>query len=324
MNARLAIVFLGANLASGLRLKFDDNHDGSGSGDAPGKFALHCSKQPNEPTECGPQNRFSFDEMRATLGEFKDIWAKHPGGGKLSVNHQFAEWFLVKTLKPTAIIESGVLHGQATWAMRQAAGPDARIFSFDPVDQTSKGFRDSSPNTKYLTGSDWKDLGVIDWDALGLSKADRANAVVILDDHQIFFDRFETLRKLGFRHVFVEDNNMYGFGNTSPNFFCTKAELYKETYVDQTPEVIYKSALTKSATLENNPAMRRIVTWAEHAKNLETVHSNLKSYFEFPAVYDMCNKRPALLKKEELSQYGLPSGDSDYEHRYPPYFEIKQ
>lgn len=321
MNVQLVcILCLGANLAFGLRLKFDDNLEG----DAPGKFALHCGKQPNDPTECGANDRFTFAEMKATMAEFKDSWARHPGGGKLSVNHNFAEWFLVKTLKPSFIVESGLLHGQSTWGLRDAAGPDAKIFSFDPVDQTSKGFRDSNPNTKYVTGSTWKDLSTIDWEELGLSKEDRANAVVILDDHQIFFDRFKTLKELGFRHVFVEDNNIYGFGNTAPNFFCTKAELYKDTYINQTPDVIYKSSLTKSAMTASNPAQWRTVTWAEHAKNTEYVRTNIKTYFEFPAVYDMCSKRESLLKKDELGQYGLPSGDADYEHRYPPYFEIVQ
>lgn len=218
-------VFLGANLAFGLRLRFDggETTDHDGNGDKPsGKLALHCSKQPNFATECGVMDRFSHDEMRASLSAFKDVWARHPGGGKLSVNHQFAEWFLVKTLKPSVIVESGLLHGQSTWGLREAAGPDARLFCFDPVDQTSQGFRDSNPKTKYLTGGDWKDLSAVDWDAIGLSKEDRANAVVILDDHQIFFDRFKTLKELGFRHVFVEDNNQYGFGNTSPNFFLHK------------------------------------------------------------------------------------------------------
>jgi len=327
MKAVLAFIFLA--FSRGLRTKRSGQ---SKRIEAPAPGSKECHKQPNKPTECGRNERWSHEELRATLTEFKDIWARHPGGGKLGINHQFAEWFLVKTLKPSHIVESGLLHGQATWALREASGPDTPIFSLDPFDQTNKGFRDQNKNTKYITNNDWKDLTLMDWDAL-IPRKDRNNTLVILDDHQSFYDRFEGLKTLGFRHVFVEDNNAYGFGNTSPNFFCTKPELYKDVYKKFTPDVYYKSPWPtvngKDQSLHEfdpTPQYGRKITWEDHAANAKWVYENMKTYFEFPAIFDFCEQRPSVLKVQELSNYGLPAkaNSASYGHRYPPYIEIMQ
>lgn len=330
MRALFSVFLVGS--ASALRLQQNLQFDTDSDTNSDTGFQKSCKKQPSIPTECGQNDRFSLEELHAALPEFKDIWARHPGGGKLGVNHQFAEWFLVKTLKPSHIVESGVLHGQATWGLREAAGPDTPIFSMDPVDQTSKGFRDKNPNTKYVTGSDWKDLSLVDWDAL-IPREDRKNTLVILDDHQSFYDRFKALKELGFRHVFVEDNNIYGYGNTSPNFFCTKADLYKDVYKSKTPDVYYKSPWPTVSgqdqilhAFDPTPQYGRTVTWEAHGENQKWVQENMKHYFEFPAVYDFCQQRPSMVKVEELANFGLPgkSSISTYDHRYPPYFEIVQ
>lgn len=335
MNVLLTIFLIGSTSALKWKQRTENTLESDTEEGKPG-MNPGCRKQPNTPTECGPNDRFSFEELRAALPEYKDIWARHPSGGKLSVNHQFAEWFLVKTLKPSHIVESGVLHGQATWALREAHGPDGKIFSLDPFDQTAKGFRDKNPNTKYITGNDWKDLGVLDWDAL-IPREDRKNTLVILDDHQSFYDRFKALKELGFRHVFVEDNNAYGNGNTSPNFFCTKVDLYNSTYAklpngpNPWPNVYYKSPWqtvnAKDQILHEfdpTPQYGRLVTPEEHAENMKYVQENMKSYFEFPAIADTCEKRPSLVKFEELQTYGLPGKRDVYPHRYPPYIEISQ
>lgn len=304
-----------------------------------GKDALgHCTKQPTVQTECGANDRFSFAEMQALLPEFQKVWDKRPGTkkqNKLGANHQFAEWFLVKALKPTAIIESGVWMGGATWGLREAAGPSTPIFSFDPQDKVSggKGFRDPNPNAKYFLAQDWKDVTEADWDSL-IPRKERASALVILDDHQIFFDRFKALKELGFGHIFVEDNNKYGWGNTSPNFFCTKAELHKQGYAHwNIKDCLYNSpwgnvTQAKEAGVHAaKPLQSRILTWEDHEKNSKWVQENMKTYFEFPAIFDVCQRSPSLLKDSaELANLHFSSDTKDgylYDHRYPPYIQVK-
>jgi len=305
-----------------------------------GKAAEHCKKVPTPQTECGPNNRFTDAELKAMIPQFKDAWAKRPGGDKarkifkLGLNHQFAEWFLVKKLKPSAIVESGVLHGGATWGLRDAAGPNTPIFSFDPQDLTKEGFHDTNPNTKYFLKDNWKDISLADWDSL-IPKEKRSSALVILDDHQIFYDRFKQLKELGFRHVFIEDNNRYGNGNTPPNFFCTKSELHKKAYMMwNISDAFYNSPwgdinqVKQAGQHAAKPLQERTLTWEEHEKNAKWVRENMKTYFEFPSIYDVCQSRPSLFKDaEELGSIGLSTKTNDgylYDHRYPPYVEIAQ
>merc|ERR1719235_1116849 len=106
MQVKLLLLLVGSTSALRLAQKVTFDTDVESDG------ANGCRKQPNDPTECGTNDRWSFEELRAALPEYKSIWARHPKGGKLGPNHQFAEWFLVKTLKPSHIVESGVLHGQ--------------------------------------------------------------------------------------------------------------------------------------------------------------------------------------------------------------------
>jgi len=187
----VVLALICALTASGLRFKFDDTDEGAPKS----KVASHCAKQPDTPTECGTQDRWSHEELKAELSNFKGAWARHPGGTKMGANHQFAEWFLVRALKPSAIVESGVLQGGSTWGLRDAAGPDTPIFSFDPTDQTSKGFHDENPNTQYYMNENWKDVSLANWDAL-IPQANRSTALVILDDHQSFLIGSSSLRTL--------------------------------------------------------------------------------------------------------------------------------
>lgn len=306
--------------------------DGEGSLDK--KPGSKCMKQPDEPTECGPQTRFSNVELKAELSNFKDAWARHPGGTKMGVNHQFAEWFLVRALKPSAIIESGVLHGGSTWGLRDAAGPDTPIFSFDPTDQTKLGFHDQNPNTQYFMNENWHDISLANWDVL-IPQVNRSTALVVLDDHQIFFDRFKQLKDLGFKHIFIEDNNKYGYGNTSPNFFCTKGERYKEAYSKWgISGVLYNSPWGDVKDLKSargraaDPLQKHEITWEEHNKNADWMRNNMKTYFEFPAVWDVCQLRatPSIISDpKELVLFGLPANKDDafnYDHRFPPYVQI--
>jgi len=330
---------------SSLKIQLDpDTTSGMEFANAPAgldaKTKAHCLKQPTPQTECGKNDRFTTAELKAGMAEFKEFWATRPknndkkAGFKLGANHQFAEWFLVKTLKPTAIVESGVLGGGATWGLRNAAGPDTPIFSFDPQDLTGQGFHDSNPNTKYFLAGDWKDISVADWDSL-IPKEQRSSALVILDDHQIFFDRFKVLKELGFRHVFIEDNNRYGNGNTPPNFFCTKSELGKDAYkMWGITDAFYNSPwgniteAKQAGVHAARPLQARTLTWEEHEKNAKWVRENMKTYFEFPAIYDVCQSQPSLFKDaNELKNIGMSTSIHDgkyYDHRYPPYVEIAQ
>merc|ERR550537_1108308 len=80
----------------------------------------------------------SQDELKAFVPSFAGELAAQlhmfPKHCCMGTNHQFAMAFLVKKLRPAVIIESGVAAGQGTFLLRNAAGPDTRIFALDPGD----------------------------------------------------------------------------------------------------------------------------------------------------------------------------------------------
>merc|ERR1719171_3336221 len=109
----------------------------------------------------------------------------------MGVNHMFALHFLVDTLKPAAIIESGVAAGHQTFMLRATAPLGAKIFSIDPGDPyTSYKFgsfgawKDFSGLTTYFTGPMFQDFATIPWETVIPDRKVRESTLVILDDHQ--------------------------------------------------------------------------------------------------------------------------------------------
>merc|ERR1719387_2857643 len=109
-------------------------------------------------------------KFRAFLDKQKAILPMHCCMG---VNHMFALHYLVDTLKPSAIIESGVAAGHQTFMLRETAPPGTKIFSLDPGDPLfsyGKGsygsWKDLSGLTTYFTGPLFKDFAQIEWDVV--------------------------------------------------------------------------------------------------------------------------------------------------------------
>jgi hypothetical protein len=131
-----------------------------------------------------------------SIDEFSKLYAKRPidnNDGGMKSAHMLASWFIVKTMKPKYIIESGVWKGLGTWLFEKAS-PDTKIISIDPV----PAFREyTSPNATYQT-TDFLDT---DW-----SHLPKDDTLLFFDDHQNFIKRLKHAKSLGFKHVIDEDN----------------------------------------------------------------------------------------------------------------------
>jgi hypothetical protein len=71
--------------------------------------------------------------MLAALPEFSDIYERRPirdNKGGMRAPHCFAAWFMLRKLRPTAVVESGLWRGQGTWLIEQAC-PDADLYCID-------------------------------------------------------------------------------------------------------------------------------------------------------------------------------------------------
>ncbi len=161
---------------------------------------------------------FDRDAMRAAIPEFLDLHARRPiedNRGGMRAPHLFATWFMVRALRPTHIVESGVFKGLGTWLLEQAA-PEAQFFCIDP----DPGVRVySGVRATYLT----EDFARIAWDA------PRETTLLFFDDHQDELRRVQEARKLGFRHLIFEDNYPPGRGDC----FSLKQALMGEQRRDE-------------------------------------------------------------------------------------------
>jgi hypothetical protein len=139
---------------------------------------------------------WSRDAMISQLREFAELYdtrpIRHNVGGMRSP-HMFLTWFLLRSLRPTTVVESGVWLGLGTWLIEKAC-PDARLYCLDPV---LDRLRYRSKSASYIQ----KDFTEIDWTTIP-----RGETVLFFDDHQNAYERVRAAKWFGFRHLIFEDN----------------------------------------------------------------------------------------------------------------------
>ncbi|MBF8271543.1 MAG: hypothetical protein HW380_648 [Magnetococcales bacterium] len=142
-------------------------------------------------------------ELVEALPEFAELYQQRPireNMGGMGAPHMFAIWFILKKLKPKAIIESGVWYGQGTWFFEHAC-PDAQIHC---IDINLDRLRYRSPRAYYFN----KDFSQLDWTGLP-----REQTLLFFDDHQNAYERVKTAHWFGFSHLVFEDNYIPGQGD---------------------------------------------------------------------------------------------------------------
>jgi hypothetical protein len=132
----------------------------------------------------------------ATVAAFRDLIATCPvrqkRGGN-GFNGALQIYAVVRALRPSVIIESGVFRGLTTWLMRQAA-PDATILCFDP-ELGNLHYRDG--RARYSTE---------DWSRADLSGIDLVDALAFFDDHISQARRIVEASDRGIRRILFDDN----------------------------------------------------------------------------------------------------------------------
>ena len=139
---------------------------------------------------------WNLADIAAQWEKFKSVYRQAPvldNAGGMKAPHAFASWFMLKSLQPRTIIESGVWKGQGTWLFEQAC-PDARIISLD-VNFSNLEYR--SPNADYVQS----DFSLVDF-----LDTDKRSAICFFDDHQDQFQRLLQMRWKGFATAIFEDN----------------------------------------------------------------------------------------------------------------------
>ena len=76
---------------------------------------------------------FNKDNILKHLDEFIQLYKERPiknNGGGMKFPHMLGFYFLLKTLKPEFVVESGIFKGQSTWLIEKTL-PNAQILSID-------------------------------------------------------------------------------------------------------------------------------------------------------------------------------------------------
>lgn len=285
-------------------------------------FHAGCRMSTDWPTNCPQGNdHWSVDELKMAMPEFAKLYAKRPiqnNRGGMNINHAFALWFTVSHMKPEYIIESGVLHGQTTWLLHQAA-PEAQVYSVDPMSEWQLLYKDNSTKQRYFMGENFKDLSNITWDDF-IPKDARHRTLVMLDDHQSSIKRTKQLLAHDFIHLWYDDNwsgNYEGADCYSFNQVCSPAP-----------------AKAKAVSWKDNMgASSESISVDDHNDNSKWLSSHIEIYYEFPAIFDGCadhsshkHSHSLFSKEAELLAMGLPSIADErnhYLHLYSPYVKLK-
>ena len=287
-----------------------------------------CKSQGDMPTLCTKANDlWSVDELRGALPIFFKIYLDRPIRANfhgISMNHAFSIWFLAQKLKPSVIIESGVYRGQGTWMLRNGSGPDTKIYSIDPRNPSILVFRDASPRTTYFMGDKFHDFGKIPWSKL-LTPQEIRSTLVVLDDHMSSVKRTLQALRVGFQHLWYDDNWKY-----------EKADCYSFNTVCSpshgTKGVVYK---------DNFGAFSKVISYEEHRQNVVFLQDNIDAYFEFPPIYNSCEQilgkefqrnqsglswRQNLLSGREVWELGKVNyhANPEFFTYFPPYVRLRQ
>lgn len=146
---------------------------------------------------------FDLSDAKERVDEFVALYKKRPivdNSGGMKFNHSFATWFMLQSLKPKVVIESGVWKGHSTWLIEQAC-PDARIFCLD-LNFSRLQYR--SAVATYIQ----KDFSECSW-----SSIDPASVVCFFDDHENSYARLKDMYWVGFTRAIFEDNFPCGEGD---------------------------------------------------------------------------------------------------------------
>ena len=135
---------------------------------------------------------------KKTFLEFLEIYKDRPirsNEGGMRSHGNFFLWYLLKDIKPSLVIESGVFRGQSTWIIEQAA-PNAKIIAIDP---------EPKPREKKYICKKAQYL-VEDFSQLVLDKNQEGLVAAFFDDHQNAFERVVQAYDKGIKYLIFDDN----------------------------------------------------------------------------------------------------------------------
>ena len=139
--------------------------------------------------------RWEKNEILKEVEIFEKLYEQRPIKNNIHgmrFQHMFATYFILKKLKPSFVIESGVFRGQSTWLIENTL-PQANILSID-IDLSQRIY--ISKKAKY-SNIDFKDHNFSNLPE---------DTLVFLDDHVNHYERLKQAKFFNIKKIILEDN----------------------------------------------------------------------------------------------------------------------
>lgn len=227
---------------------------------------------------------WEIEDMKKKIKKFFLIYNKRPikdNEGGMRFSHMFALYYILKKIKPSLVIESGIYKGQSTWLIENTL-PEAKIISID-IDLSNRKY--ISTRAKY-SNIDFKfqDFEHVPSDTL-----------VFFDDHQNAMDRLIQCKWFGFKHVVFEDNYIPKMGD---NYTIKHAieELgniaehkIKFKHIFSSLLYLFRELIKKKFFGEKffsciDPFLIKLNDVKANKSDKKMIMKNIETYYEFPPI----------------------------------------
>ena len=248
-----------------------------------------------------PDN-FNKDNILKHLDEFIKLYKERPiknNSGGMKFPHMLGFYFLLKTLKPEFVVESGIFKGQSTWLIENTL-PKTKVLSIDT----------SLEQREYISKSsliEYSNLDFINQDFNNLPK----NSLVFFDDHQNFYERLVYSFFFGFKHIIGEDNypviqgDIYSFkkiysGSGLNDVRPSSLKKLLKSLIILSKHTFFKKIKKnyKREIQKYDLSIQDVLETKNHFNNLEKI---IDTYFEFPPIF-----------KNKLTRWGDLWTDENY------------
>lgn len=235
------------------------------------------------------------NEILNEIEVFKNLYKNRPIKNNIygmQFQHMLATYFILKKLKPSFIIESGVFKGQSTWLIENTL-PNSKILSID-IDLTKRVY--ISKKAEY-SNIDFKnhDFSNIPEDTL-----------VFFDDHVNHYERLKQAKFFNIKKIILEDNSI----EKNSDFYTVNHAILKsgfnhnytalstiKTFLIFFIEFI-KKIMFKKYFFNIDKITSRIRDYPPNKNDFKNIEKNIKTYYEFPNLSALIDSSLEISKAE--------------------------
>tara|TARA_B100000035_G_scaffold101944_1_gene86422 strand:+ start:276 stop:1061 length:786 start_codon:yes stop_codon:yes gene_type:complete len=243
--------------------------------------------------------QWNRDQFFEEIKEFGNLYKNRPIKNNvhgMRFQHMFATYFILKKIKPSFVIESGVYKGQSTWLIENTL-PNSKILSIDI---------DLSQRVYFSQKAEYSNVDFKDQNFSNLPE----DTLVFLDDHVNHYERLQQAKFFNIKKIILEDNYPvdkgdfytinHAMNNEGFNHNYTKLSLFKTFFIFSNE--LLKKLFLKKYFFDFNKIKSRLRDYPPNQNDFQNIEKNIKTYFEFPNVSNIIDQN-LKLSKEELDSY---------------------